>query len=101
MVNEKWFVQGTNSDAIISHELGHVVANKYNLDSLQIAKDITGIQQNAQLIDYLEETLSRYSASYSDGREIISECFASVYNSNINNEFALNFVNMCDNIVSN
>lgn len=63
LVESKWFVAGTDYHSIIKHEIGHVVANKYNIDGLVL------------------------------GKEIISECFAGcVYGSGLLNEFALKFV---------
>lgn len=93
LVREKWFVSGTDYHSIIKHEMGHVVANRYNIDGLEIAERITG-KTGAELITYLRNELSEYSASYPDGREIIAECFSSVF-SGADNEFALKFVNEC------
>lgn len=97
-VKDKWFAQGTDYHAIVKHEIGHVVANKYNINGLEIAEKITG-KKGAYLSEFLEKNLSRYSASYEDGREIISECFASVYGGNTKNEFALKFVEECGKII--
>jgi len=98
-VKDKWFVQGTDYHAIVKHEIGHAVANRYNINGLEIAERITG-KKGANLTEFLEENLSEYSASYEDGREIISECFASVYGGSIKNEFALKFVEECGKIIS-
>lgn len=93
-----WFVKGTDYRSIIQHETGHVVANTYGIDGLEIAKQITGLKTNAELMIYLRNNLSIYSAEYLNGQEIISECFASVYSSEDNN-FAWTFVEKCDKIV--
>ena len=100
-VAERWFVQGTNSNAIIFHEIGHVVANTYGLDVMAIAQEITGFESEAQVIVHVESILSEYSGAFNDGREIIAECFASVYNSTVENEFALRFVEKCGKIITN
>lgn len=100
LVDDKWFVQGTDYHAIIKHEIGHVVGNVYNIDAMKIAKELIGTEYNAVVADYVFENLSQYSAKYNDGREILSECFASVYNSSIKNEFALKIVEKCGNIIS-
>ena len=42
-VDEGWFVKGTDYRAIIHHEFGHIVAKTYNIDSLKIACEITGL----------------------------------------------------------
>lgn len=98
LVESKWFVAGTDYHSIIKHEIGHVVANKYNIDGLALGKEITGISKDAYLLEYLEDKLSKYAASYEDGSEIIAECFASVYGSDLLNEFALKFVEKCGKI---
>lgn len=99
LVKDGWFVKGTNYHAIIKHEIGHVVANKYSLNGLTVAKEVTGIEKKAILQEYLEKNISEYAASYADGREIISECFASVYGSEISNELALNILEKCANLI--
>lgn len=98
LVAEGWFVKGTDFHSVIKHEIGHVIANKYNIDGLALAGEITGLK-NAELMEYLSENLSEYSASYEDGREIISECFSSVYGNGEKSEFALKFVEKCGIIV--
>ena len=75
LVNEGWFVKGTDWRAIIHHEFGHVVANVYKIDSLKIACEITGLTEK-EVIVYVENRLSNYAGAFNDGREIISEVFA-------------------------
>ena len=91
-VEDGWFVRGTDYHAIIKHEIGHVVANAYGHDCIQVASKCTGIKKNTKLMEYIEENLSLYAISRSDGSEIISECFASVYGSEKPSDFALKFV---------
>lgn len=95
-----WFVAGTDYHAIIFHEIGHAVSNCYGIDGMAIAKKITGLTSDAKVLEYCMENLSEYSGSYDDGSEIISECFASVYNSKEKNDFALKFVEECVKIIS-
>lgn len=100
LVGDHMFVAGTNYRAIIKHEMGHVVANTYDLDLVEIAKKVLETNRVADILEYCNNNLSEYSAAYADCSEIISECFASVYNSSIDNTFALNFVKECDRIIS-
>ena len=85
------FVKGTDYHAIIHHEFGHIVANTYNIDSLKIACEVTGLSSKKTL-DYLDENLSHYSAGFENGKEIISEVFADVSTSNPS-EFSRKFYN--------
>lgn len=93
-VSQGKFVKDTDYRAIIRHELGHVVSNIYRFSSLEIAKDILKTNSCVEVIEYVKENLSLYSAEYKDGREIISECFSGYY-SNVNNCFAKDFVKRC------
>ena len=93
---EGWFVKGTNYRSIIKHETGHVVANLYGIDGLDIAKKITGINSNIELMAYLEKNLSLYASEYEDGSEIISEVFSDVFGTGNPSEFSLRFMDECD-----
>lgn len=87
------FVRGTDYHAIERHEMGHVIKYVYRIGHkkiISIAKDITGIDNESELTEYLKNNLSRYSTEYANGEEIIAEVFAAHY-SNINNEFAEKF----------
>jgi len=92
LVLSGWFVKGTDYHAIIKHEIGHVVNAYSNIDIISLVKKVTGLRTDAEALVYLEENLSEYSAAYTDGREILSEAFASAYNSSILNEFALHLL---------
>ena len=98
-MEEGWFVKGTNSRAIVAHEMGHVVEMVCGIDALSLVHEATGLKRD-EAVDFCQENLSFYSAAYSDGSEIISECFASVFSSSEYNEFALNIVERCANIVA-
>ena len=37
LVDEGWFVKGTDYRAIIHHEFGHVIAETYKIDSIKVA----------------------------------------------------------------
>ena len=93
---EGWFVKGTNYRSIIKHETGHVVANLYGIDGLDIAKKITGINSNIELMAYLGKNLSLYASEYEDGSEIISEVFSDVFGTGNPSEFSLRFMDECD-----
>lgn len=99
LVDMGWFVKGTDHHAIIKHEMGHVVADIYGIDVLAVAEAVTGMKGSAEILEYCESHLSEYSAKFADCSEIISECFASVYNSKEKNDFALKFVEICDRII--
>lgn len=92
------FVTGTNYRSIARHELGHIVANVYNLTPLEIAKEIKSEMESAEILEFLQENISQYAADYEDGRECISECFSAYY-SNIDNSFAKEYVNKCKEII--
>ena len=99
LAREGWFVKGTDYRSIIRHETGHVVANTYSIDGLEISKKITGFSSTSELMEYLKDNLSTYASEYEDGLEIVSECFSGVF-SGLNNEFALKVVDECDRIKS-
>ena len=93
-----YFVKGTNYKAIPYHELGHIIQDVYNIDPMSIAKEITGLEENAEVIEKVIKDLSKYSGKDLDGSEIIAECFAAVENG-VKNDFALKFVDKCVNII--
>ena len=80
-VGDGWFVQGTNYQAIIYHEFGHVVANTYKLDSLKISCEITRLKPK-EILPYVNGVLSKYAGGFADGREIIAEVFADMSTNN-------------------
>ena len=75
LVDEGWFVQGTDYRAIIYHEFGHIVAEAYKINPLEIACEITGLSEK-RVLQFVAENLSIYSGNIFDGSEIISEVFA-------------------------
>lgn len=95
---ERWFVKGTDYHSIIKHETGHVVANLYGIDGLEIAKKLTGINSTTELMMYLENNLSLYASEYEDGSEIISEVFADAFGTDNPSEFSLRFMDECAKI---
>lgn len=99
-VDQGWFTKGTDYHAIVIHEVGHVVANIYGIDSLEIAKNITGLQSTMELMEYVKLNLSEYAGSYDNGQEIIAECFAGSYNGS-ENKFAKRFIEECSKIIQN
>lgn len=102
---ENHFVRGTSYKDIIYHELGHVVANIYKIDTLEVLKSVTGLNSNTKLMSYVLHNLSSYAVSeyekngftMFDTGEVIAECFCGYY-SNSENEFARRYVEMCIDI---
>ena len=97
LVEDGFFVKGTTYSAVAYHEMGHIVGDVYNIDSLQISKKILKEHSNAEALEKIKQRLSRYGGS-ANGDEIIAECFAAFY-SGTNNEFALKFMEECDKII--
>ncbi len=91
------FVKGTDWRTISRHEIGHVVANLYHIDPLEIALSIKGKMSKAELLEILGDELSLYSTEYNDGREIISESFSGFYGGT-GNAFAEAFVEKCKKV---
>lgn len=75
LVEDGWFVKGTDWRAIIHHEFGHIVAEILKVKSFEVASQITG-KEGFPVIAYMQEVLSGYAASDYNGLEIISEVFA-------------------------
>ena len=100
LADSGYFVKGTTYKCIPYHEAGHIVSDIYELDGLEIAKGILGIENDADVLEKIESILSKYAASKADGSEIISECFAAVYD-NVDNDFALKVIEECDKIIAN
>lgn len=93
-VRNGYFVQNTDWRSIIRHEVGHVVDSLYSFDLFDIVSGIVGTTHNTETLSRLRLNLSTYSASYRDGREIISECFSGYY-SNAGNVIADAFIKRC------
>jgi hypothetical protein len=87
LVDDGWFVKGTDYRSIIRHETGHVIENLYKLDGLEAVKSVTGATTTIQAMDIVGRELSEYA--FDVDREIISECFSGAYSSGEKNEFAL------------
>ena len=93
-VQQGKFVKNTNYRSIIRHETGHVVANIYKINPMQVAKSILGLEYDYEVLNYIKNELSLYAADFPDGREFISESFSGYY-SNVDNNFARLFVGKC------
>ncbi len=98
LVDQGYFVKGTDYYSIFIHELGHIVGKVYHIDSLKIANDITRLKSHDTL-NYLKDNLSIYAGRFGDGREIISEVFSDFFNSNNTIDFSLKFINEIDKII--
>ncbi|MCD7949724.1 MAG: hypothetical protein LUG12_05655 [Erysipelotrichaceae bacterium] len=98
LANSHFFVTNTNYYSIIIHELGHIIAHKYNIDCLDIANNITGLKSEETLI-FIRNNLSFYAGHFNDGREIISEVFSDYFNNANPTEFSLKFIKELDKIV--
>lgn len=103
MVLEKQYIEGTTYKDIIFHELGHVVCNVYNLNALDIFRELTGLTSCARLIEFAAENISLYSAekvitlvgdACFDASEVIAECFCAYY-SGASNWFSSKYVEKC------
>lgn len=92
------FVKGTTYRSVIRHEVGHVVANIYRLNTMKIAKSILKLNSKDDIYKYVMKNLSLYAAEYEDGVEFISESFSAYY-SNVENIFAKEYVNKCKEIM--
>lgn len=92
------FVKGTDYRSVIRHEIGHVIANMYHIDSFFIARKVFPEKTDFQIIEYIHDNLSVYASGYKDGREFISECFSAYY-SNIDIWFAKEYVKLCKEFV--
>lgn len=66
-----------------------MVANTYELSSLEIVKGPAGLTINEEVIQRVNKKLSLYAAAYNDRTKIISECFSGAYSSGERNKFAL------------
>ena len=97
-VTDGRFVKGTDWRAIIRHEAGHVVADRYGLHPMSIALKLSHGRREANILEELGDVLSLYSVEYQDGREIISECFSAYY-SRVENNYANRYVSCCQEIV--
>lgn len=98
LVDQGFFVKGTDYYSILIHELGHIIGKVYHIDSLKIANDITESKSHNTL-NYLKDNLSIYAGRFGDGREIISEVFSDYFNSNNTIDFSLKFIDEIDKII--
>lgn len=78
LADDGFFVHGTTSECILYHELGHVVTINSGIDPLDVLRSVTGLA-DAEALIYARDNLSRYSASFSNGIEVISEAFSGYY----------------------
>lgn len=89
LVEEGWFVKGTDWRAIIHHEFGHIVAEFYRISSLDIAEQITKLSI-IETLQFVQERLSEYAGNAFDGAEIISEVFSDM-SSRVATDFSRTF----------
>lgn len=94
---ENWFVKGTDYRSIIRHELGHVVGKSYFISPMKTAQKVLDMRPK-EVIKYVKNNLSTYSAEQEKGIEIISEVFSAIY-SDANNDFALKYYKECVKII--
>ncbi len=98
LVDQGYFVKGTDYYSILIHELGHIVGRKYHIDNLKISEKISGLN-SSDILAFLRHNLSLYSGHFDDGREIISEVFSDYFNCNNTIEFSLKFIKEIDKII--
>lgn len=94
LANKGFFVKGTTYRSIIRHEIGHVVANIYGLNSMDIAKEVLQTDNETDIYDFVMNNLSLYAVEYDKGIEFISECFSAYY-SDVDNLFVKEYLNKC------
>lgn len=70
------------------------MANVYGIASMELAKKILPGHRIPEILEYVHDNISEYAATYEDGREFISECFAAYYG-NVKNIFAEKFIGKC------
>ena len=88
------FVANTDWRGIVRHETGHVVEFFYHFDILGIIVEVLMCKPKSVVFSRIRRELSFYSGRYSDGREIIAECFSGYYG-NAGNKIADAFVAKC------
>lgn len=96
LVNDMWFVQGTDKLSIVKHELGHLYQTVHNISDesiIDLALKSSGKSNKKELFRFLNDNLSLYSGSYKDGSEIISEVFSDYFGSRTPSEFSKKFMN--------
>lgn len=98
-VKNKIFMQGTKSDAIIKHEMGHIYCDTYRINGMRALKREIGTTMDNVATEYIENNLSLYAAKYRNGSEIIPECFASKYGAKEPSQIALKIIKRCDSII--
>lgn len=81
------FVKGTDYRSIIRHELGHVVGKLYFISPIKTAQKVLDMIPK-EVIKYVKNNLSTYSAEQEKGLEIISEAFSAIY-SDVNKWFCI------------
>ena len=96
--DEGKFVKGTDYRSVARHELGHVVANIYRINPMEIAKSIFLNRSDFEILEYIYKHISEYAGDYEDGREFISECFSAYYG-NRDIPFAKQYVEKCKTFV--
>ncbi|MCC8069575.1 MAG: phage minor capsid protein [Ruminococcus sp.] len=98
LVDEGWFAKGTSYKSIIVHEIGHLISDIYNIDSISIAKQVLNINSTSEVLLRVKKDLSIYASSFDDGSEIISEVFSAYYTGK-RNAFIDGFMKEVDRII--
>lgn len=95
LVDDMWFVQGTDKSSIVKHELGHLYQTVHNISDesiVDIALKSSGMSDKKELFRFLNDNLSLYSGSFKDGSEIISEVFSDYFGNKNPTEFSKKFM---------
>ena len=95
LVEDKWFVNGTDKRSIIKHEIGHMYQTTHKITDqaiMETAMRVAGIDDRKALFKFLKDNLSEYSSSYKDGSEIISEVFSDYFSKENPTEFSQKFM---------
>jgi len=95
LVQNGWFVQGTDYKSIVKHELGHLYQAVHHIrddEIIRIAMKASETNNKSELFQFLKKYLSAYSSDFSDGSEIISEVFSDFFSNARPTKFSLEFM---------
>ena len=94
LAEEGFFVKGTDYHSIISHEMGHILAQHKGADGAEALRNILGFEEKWSAIDWCDDNISKYAGLNPTGDEILSEAF-SAYRANKANEIILKLLKDC------
>ena len=92
------FCEETNPNTVLIHELGHAIANYYQISPLKIVYNIMGEVDSKKVMNFVKSNISEYASWDEKGNEIISECLVK-YVEGSKNKFVLQFMEECNKII--